>query len=255
MKPKFCSISRAASFARTARSGHSERFALEGQGVARFAEQLGEVLEAVGVPVRTDGAPNEVPDPVPFAQDTVARAWDAATARRLHAAFRSVDRVFARFATGFVGKSSPSHLFWGSFDLAITRFSGRTAPLHPGGIPALSDRVTREAYSHEVASAGFWLGGGGTGEDEITEAAFYAYGYPTPDGLSAQAVEPEPAYWHSELGEFVLSYADARAADDPDAMLTAFLESTYAAIADTGSWDRKALDIPTGRVGHPRPVT
>ncbi len=236
-------------------SGHSDRFPLEGQSVARFAEQLGESLEAVGVPVRTDGAPNEVPDPVPFARDTDARTWDAATARRLLTAFRGVDRVFARFATGFVGKSSPSHLFWGSFDLAITRFSGRTAPLHPGGIPALSDRVTREAYSHEVASAGFWLGGGGTGEDEITEAAFYAYGYPTPDGLSSQAVEPETTYWHAELGEFVLPYADVRAADDPDAALTAFLESTYAAIADTGSWDRKALDIPTGGVGRPRSVT
>lgn len=235
-------------------TGHSESFALEGQSVARFAEQLGAALAAVDVPIRTDGAPNEVPDPVPFAQDTQPRPWDGATARRLHAAFRSADRVFETFRTGFVGKSSPSHMFWGSFDLAVTRFSGRRAPLHPGGIPALSDRVTREAYSHEVASAGFWLGGGGTGENEITQAAFYAYGYPTPNGLADHAAEPADAYWHDELGEYVLPYAAVRAAKDPDALLLTFLQTSYAAIAEAAEWDRAALEIPTGRVGEPRTV-
>lgn len=153
------------------------------------------------------------------------------------------------FRTGFVGKSSPVHLFWGSFDLAVTRFSGREAPLHPGGFPNLPDEVTREAYSHEVASFGFWLGGGG-----VEEAAFYAYGYPTPEGLSEAAIAPDAAFWHSDLGEFVLPYSAVCTAQDADAVLLEFLESTYCVIASQAGWDRKALDIPAGRPGKPYDV-
>ncbi len=164
-------------------TGFADGFEVTGQTVQLFHEQLSELLTLAGVDTSVSGTPNEVEDAVPFAQDKRDRAWDGATVRRIHRAFADANRVFERFRTGFVGKSSPSHLFWGSFDLAVTRFSGRTAPLHPGGFPNLPDDVTREAYSHEVASAGFWLGGGG-----VDEAAFYAYGYPSPDGLKDAAV-------------------------------------------------------------------
>ncbi len=157
--------------------------------------------------------------------------------------------MFETFRTGFVGKSSPAHLFWGSFDLAVTRFSGREAPLHPGGIPNLPDRVTREAYSHEVASAGFWLGGNG-----VDEAAFYAYGYPSPQGLASRAIAPPAARWHPQLGEFVLPYAAVRAAADPEAALQAFLQSSYEAVAAEQGWDRGALEIPFGGFGRPYDV-
>ena len=227
-------------------TGFSDRIALTGQSVARLLEQLSDLLRRAGVQTDLSGAPNEVEDAVPFADDHRPRAWDADTVRRLHRAFADANRVFERFRTGFVGKSSPSHLFWGSFDLAVTRFSGREAPLHPGGFPNLPDRVTREAYSHEVASAGFWLGGGG-----VNEAAFYAYGYPTPDGLAEKIVRPDAAYWLADLGEFILPYAAVRASDDPEATLMAFLEDSYAAVAQLGGWDRSALEIPRGQFGRP----
>ena len=166
-------------------TGFSGSLEISGQSVAAFYEELVHLLERAGVTTDIDGAPNEVEDAVPFTDDTVQRSWDIAALSRIHRAFSDVNRVFEGFRTGFVGKSSPSHLFWGSFDLAVTRFSGREAPLHPGGFPNLSDDVTREAYSHEVASAGFWLGGGG-----IDEAAFYAYGYPSPEGPGTCGVSP-----------------------------------------------------------------
>lgn len=148
---------------------------------------------------------------------------------------------FTRFRTGFMGKASPVHLFWGSFDLAVTRFSGRRAPLHPGGIPALPDEVTREAYSHEVSSAGFWPGGGGT-----DFAAFYSYAYPAPADFADAKVMPDGAYFVPKLGEFLLPYDVVRQSADPEVALTAFSESTYLAAADLGHWDRMALDCPTG---------
>lgn len=222
---------------------------LTGQTVAEFHRELTDLLRRGGVETSIDGSPNEVDPAVPFAQDRRERHWDADVVRRLHAAFRSANQVFEHFRTGFVGKSSPSHLFWGSFDLALTRFSGREAPPHPGGIPNLPDAVTREAYSHEVASFGFWSGGGG-----VEEAAFYAYGYPTPDGLKDARVEPEAAYWHEQLGEFVLPYAAVRGAADPDAELLRFLQTSYAAVADLGQWDREALEVPLGLMGRPRNV-
>ncbi|WP_394268808.1 DUF5996 family protein [Qipengyuania sp.] len=229
--------------------GETARFPLSGLTVADLLEMLTDSLTTLGAQIRLSGAPNEVDDAVPFAEDHRPRPWDGGTVQRCHRAFADAARVLERFRTGFVGKSSPVHLFWGSFDLAVTRFSGRSAPLHRGGVPNLPDRVTREAYSHEVASAGFWLGGGG-----VEEAAFYAYGYPVPDRLAECDPGHPAAYWHDTLGEFVLPYAAVRAADEPEAALLDFLEATYIAVADAGDWDRAALEIPRGRVGRPYDV-
>ncbi|WP_420606322.1 DUF5996 family protein [Novosphingopyxis sp.] len=229
--------------------GATGRFAVAGKTVAGFQQALDAILGHCGIDADISGAPNEVAEAVPFARDERERPWNADAVRRLHGAFRSADRVFRAFRTGFLGKSSPSHLFWGSFDLAVTRFSGRRAPPHPGGFPNLDDRVTREAYSHELISAGFWPGGG-----DVGEAAFYAYAYPTPDGLAGGAIRPEPGRWSAELGEFILPYAAVREAVDPDDALLSFLQSSYAAAADLAGWDRAALDTPLGKVGKPRKV-
>ena len=226
---------------------------LAGQSVAALHGALTQALGDMGLPAPLHGAPNELPDVVPFAEDDRERAWDADAIRRAHAAFASADAVFNRFRAAYLGKSSPSHLFWGSFDLAVTRFSGRRAPPHPGGFPNLPDRVTREAYSHEVISAGFWLGGGG-----VDEAAFYAYAYPSPDGLKEGRVSPETAYWHGDLGEFVLPYADVAAADDPEDRLLTFLETTYEAAARLMDWpadrttQRAAIGSPTQSIPAPQ---
>lgn len=222
---------------------------LRGRSVADVHTRLAAALGEVGCPIQVSGAPNEVAEAVPFAEDYRARHWDDETARRIHRAFALANRAFESFRTGFVGKSSPSHLFWGSFDLAVSRFSGEKAALHPGGIPNLPDRITREAYSHEVASAGFWLGGNG-----VEEAAFYAYGYPSSAGLAARAIAPAQAYWHSQLGEFILPYAAVRAGTDPDGMVRAFLQSGYEAVAEEQGWNRAALEIPFGRQGRPYDV-
>ena len=168
------------------------------------------------------GWPNEVPDAVPFAEDTAERPYDAEAVERFHRALLRIVPVMERFRTGFLGKVSPVHLFWGSFDLAVTRFSGRQAPLHPGGFPGLPDAVTREAYSHEVSSAGFWPGGNG-----VEEAMFYAYAYPSPEGFSQRPVEPEAARWDEELGEFLLPYEAVQTAPDPEGALLRFLRTTY----------------------------
>jgi hypothetical protein len=157
--------------------------------------------------------------------------------------------VFSYFRTAFLGKASPVHFFWGSFDLAVTRFSGRRAPLHPGGVPHLSDAVVREAYSHEVSSAGFWPGGGG-----IDYPAFYSYAYPAPDGFAATLVHPSQAFFSSELGEFILPYDAVRTAADPEGTLLEFLNSTYAAAAEAGKWDRANLECNLGKIGQPRVV-
>ena len=158
------------------------------------------------------------------------------------------DRLFKYFRTGFLGKASPVHLFWGGFDLAATRFSGRRAPLHPGGIPGLSDRVTREAYSHEVSSAGFW-----PGSDAFPRAAFYSYAYPQPKGFDLAAV-PSGAYFDAAMGEFLLPYDVVRVSDDPDALVLEFLQATYAAAASLGRWDRESLECDLGVPNRPRPV-
>jgi hypothetical protein len=199
--------------------------------IAVVHRELSALLVRLGLPAPLHGAPNELPDPVPFAEDDRPREWDGDAARRLHGAFLQADRNFNAFRSLYCGKTSPSHLFWGSFDLAVTRFSGRRAPLHPGGVPHLPDAVTREAYSHEVISAGFWPGGGG-----FDQAAFYAYAYPTPAGLADAAVEPAAAFWQRDLGEFLLPYAQVRDAADPDAAVQAFLGSTFAQAAGLLDW-------------------
>ena len=194
-------------------------------------------------------APNEVPDPVPFPENQAPREYDGEAVQRFWRAMLEVDRVFKHFRTGYLGKVSPVHLFWGSFDLAVTRFSGRPAPRHPGGVPALPDDVTREAYSHEVSSAGFWGGGGGLGFP-----AFYSYAYPTPEGFSEQPVTPDEAYFDENLGEFLLPYDVVRTAENPDETLLGFLQSTYDAAAKRGDWDRDALECPLGVPRIPRAV-
>ena len=210
---------------------------LQPQTTAEFHARLMAALEALGLPVAIHGRPNEVAEAIPFREDRVHAAYDAEAANRFWRALVQVDRVFKAFRAGFIGKCSPVHFFWGSFDLAVTRFSGRAAPEHPGGFPNLPDWVTREAYSHEVSSAGFW-----PGSDAMPAPMFFSYAYPTPDGFAAAPVRPEAAAWSSDLGEFVLPYDAVREADSPDEALLAFLESTYAAAADTAGWDRAALE-------------
>jgi hypothetical protein len=192
--------------------------------------------------------PNEIPNAMPFTQDHAVRPYDAVHAQQFWRALIQADQIFKRFRTSFLGKSSPVHFFWGSFDLAVTRFSGRNAPLHPGGVPALPDAVTREAYSHEVSSAGFWPGGSGY------EAAFYSYAYPEPDGFRDRAIRPDAAFFHKDLREFILPYDAVWSAKDPERMLLDFLYSTYEAAAATGKWDRAALDCREGLACIPRIV-
>ena len=212
-------------------------FDLEPMPVAEFYARTLGVLDDLGLATRIHPVPNELEDATPFPEDTEHRSYDADAVSRFFGALTQVDRVFKRFRAGFQGKCSPVHFFWGSFDHAVTRFSGRTAPPHPGGFPNLPDWVTREAYSHEVSSAGFWPGG-----ETHPEPIFYSYAYPTPPGFAKQPVGPDAAVWVEELGEWVLPYEAVRTAPDPDAALLTFLEDTYAAAADTAGWDRAALD-------------
>jgi Family of unknown function (DUF5996) len=216
--------------------------------VADFHQAALAMLRTAGHDVRIHPSPNEVEPAIPFAEDRARRAYDPDSARRLHGALVAADRVLRLFRSGFLGKVSPVHFFWGSFDLAVTRFSGRLAPRHPGGIPNLPDAVTREAYSHEVSSAGFWPGGAGAPGGPF----FYSYAYPSPEGFGDSRVAPEAARFDSALGEFVLDYEAVRAAADPDSALLAFLDSTYRAAADLGRWDRAALECAPGRPGVPR---
>jgi hypothetical protein len=217
--------------------------------VAAFHQRFRTLVEKLGGTPEFDGRPNELPDPIPFRDDRQPRPYDADAVTRFFHALVASSRVLSRFRTGFTGKVSPVHLFWGSFDLAVTRFSGRAAPLHPGGIPNLPDEVTREAYSDEVSSAGFWPGGGGT-----DFPAFYCYAYPTPKGFGEAQVLPAGASFDSKLGEFLLPYDVVRTSVDPEAALMAFLESTYRAAADLGGWNRNALECAIGSPLRPRPL-
>lgn len=220
---------------------------LKAQSVAAFHAAVFAALDELGIQVTIHGRPSEVADPIPFREDTVHAAYDPEYAQRFWRVLLQTDRIFKHFRTGFLGKNSPVHFFWGSFDLAVTRFSGRLAPPHPGGVPALPDAVTREAYSHEVSSAGFWPGGG-----PVDYAAFYSYAYPTPEGFGARPVRPADAFFHAGAGEFILPYDAVRGAGDPDRTLFEFLQSTYDAAAETGGWDREALECAPGAVGKPR---
>jgi hypothetical protein len=223
---------------------------LRPMAVADFHAAVTGMLAEAGYKVRIGPRPNEVDPAVPFAEDRAPRAYDPDSARRLHLALLSADRVFRLFRSSFLGKVSPVHFFWGSFDLAVTRFSGRPAPRHPGGVPNLPDAVTREAYSHEVSSAGFWPGGAGAPGGPF----FYSYAYPTPEGFAEARAAPDAARFDAAFGEFILDYEAVRTADDPDATLLAFLDSTYVAAAELGGWDRSALDCAPGRPGVPRAV-
>jgi hypothetical protein len=227
--------------------GRLREFSLVPMSVAQFYAGVIVSLKDLGIEVRINPMPNEIPGAVPFTDDTVHKSYDAEYANRFWRVLLAADMVLAKFRSGFIGKSSPVHFFWGSFDLAVTRFSGRAAPRHPGGIPNLPDDVAQEAYSHEVSSAGFWPGGGGP----IEYPAFYSYAYPAPDGFAEAKVTPAEAFFSKELGEFVLPYDAVRGASDPGAALMEFLQSTYDAAANLAKWDRKALECA---LGEPRKV-
>ena len=221
----------------TASDGRSGGFALEPQTVASFYHRLMGELSRLDLAVRIVARPNEVPDPIPFPVDDVHREYDAGAVHRFWRMLVQAERVMLQFRARFIGKCSPIHLFWGAMDLAVTRFSGRVAPQHPGGIPNLPDRVTREAYSHEVSSCGFWAG-----TPPVDYPAFYAYAYPEPPGFPEARVRPEGAFYSAEFREFVLPYSRVRESPAPDDTLTEFLQSTYEAAADLGRWDRAALE-------------
>jgi hypothetical protein len=227
-----------------ARTGEGEvrKLALVPQSVAAFYRDLMATLASLNIEVPIWTMPVEVPDPIRFEEDELHRAYDAEYAQRFWRILVQVDRIFKQFSCSFVGKCSPVHFFWGSFDLAVTRFSGRRAPVHPGGSPLVADFVTREAYSHEVISCGFWPGSG-----VIQEPAFYAYAYPEPAGFREAPVQPAAAFYSPDLGEFILRYDDMRAAERPEEALLAFARSTYASAAELGGWARAELErFPAG---------
>jgi hypothetical protein len=227
--------------------GEFRQIMLKPMPVADFYADVCIALAELGIDIDITTMPCEIRDAVPFDQDVTHTAYDADAANRFWRVLLAAQDVMKRFRTAFLGKASPVHFFWGSFDLAVTRFSGRRAPPHPGGVPHLPNSVAREAYSHEVSSAGFWPGGGGP----VDYAAFYSYAYPAPEGFAAAKVQPAQAFFSQELGEFLLPYDAVRKARDGDAALMDFLQSTYVAAADLGKWDRKALECS---VGEPRKV-
>jgi hypothetical protein len=215
------------------------------RSVADFHREYLSLLRSLDVHAKIWPVPMEMPDALPFPEDVVHASYDADAAGRCFRALAQADRVLKEFRGRFLGKCSPVHFWWGGFDLSCTRFSGRRAPPHPGGIPHLPDRVTREAYSHECISAGWWPGGG-----PLREPAFYAYAYAEPAGLSDAAIRPREAYYHRELREFILPYEAVREVARPDEMLLDFLQSTYEAAADRLGWDREALERPPAAVGR-----
>jgi len=218
-------------------SGARCSFDLGPMSVAQFYKNLMRGLRELDIELRIWQIPVEIPGPVqPFSENETQASYDSEAVGRFWQVLLQAHRVFTEFRARFIGKVSPVHFFWGAFDLAVTRFSGQAAPKHPGGAPNCADWVMQEAYSHEVSSAGFWPGAG------LGEAAFYAYAYPEPEGFSEFTVRPEAAYYHKDLGEFILPYEAVRTADEPDAVLLEFLQSTYAAAADLAGWDRKQLE-------------
>jgi len=229
--------------------GHARQVVLKPMPVAEFYALYRHALSELGIAVEIDPKPNEVLSPIPFAEDTTHASYDPEYANRHWRVLLRANEVFQYFRTAFLGKASPVHFFWGSFDLAVTRYSGRRAPLHPGGIPNLSDAVTRESYSHEESSAGFWPGGSG-----VDYPAFYSYAYPAPQGFGAAKVKPQAAFFHKELGEFILPYDAVRSSADPRKTLLDFLQSTYEAAANLGKWDRASLECDFGEPGKPRVV-
>jgi Family of unknown function (DUF5996) len=217
--------------------GEVRTVALESRTVASFYAETMDALADLHVAVPILARPVEVEVAIPFAEDDQHHSYDPAAGNRFWIGLVQAHRVMTKFRGRFIGKASPVHFFWGGPDLAVTRFSGRTAPKHPGGVPNCADWVQELAYSHEVSSCGFWPGGGG-------EGMFYSYAYPEPPGFAARPVQPEAAYYDTTFREFLLPYATVRRADDPDSTLMAFFQSTYEAAADLGDWPRAALEAP-----------
>ena len=215
--------------------GSREEVPLNAGSVAALHKRLVAILDQHGLPSDFNGKPNEIENAIPFADDSARREYDRDSAERFREALAAMLPAFARFRAGFTGKASPVHFWWGSFDLAVSRFSGRDAPKHPGGVPGLPDRITREAYSDEVSSAGFWAGGA-----VAAEPFFYSYIYPEPDGYRAGS--PAHGRFDETYGEFVLPYAEVRASSDPERMLSEFFQSTYDLAANLANWDRAAIE-------------
>lgn len=221
----------------TCSSGNTEKVELYPRTVASFYTELFEKLKLLKIDAVIYAKPNEVDPAIPFKEDEVHKSYDKEQITLFFKALLNINAIFTRFRANFSGKCSPVHFFWGAFDLAVTRFSGKRAPLHPGGAPNMPDNVMQEAYSHEVSSCGFW-----PGSEQFPHPAFYAYCYPTPADFGQQPVKPAAAFYSTEMGEFFLKYDDVRLAENPEIALSAFLESTYIAAANTGHWDRKNLE-------------
>jgi hypothetical protein len=218
-------------------TGEQRSFSLQHISVADFYRLLFAQLDELNIHVQIKPIPVELPDPIPFQQDTQHATYDVEQVVAFHQALLCIQDVFMKFRTGFKGKSSPIHFFWGSFDLAYSRFCGRRAPKHPGGIPHMPDSVAQEAYSHEVASSGFW-----TGNDMLPSPSFYAYIYPEPEGYKDAVIQPKEAYYHKDMREFILPYDAVQQSADPEATLLSFLNSTYISCTSLAEWDRSALE-------------
>jgi hypothetical protein len=219
--------------------GGTGAFPLEPQSVATFYARFMEALRRLDIHVSINVLPSEIPDAIPLDRDEIHHTYDQGFATRFWQILVQADRVFRVFRARFLGKCSPVHFFWGAADLAVTRFSGKRAPQHPGGIPNLPDWVAREAYSHEVSSCGFWSGGGA-----IPYPAFYSYSYPEPSGFSEAPIRPTAAFYSNDLKEFILPYDSVRQSESPDGTLLNFLQTTYEAAADLGRWNRRELEMP-----------
>ncbi len=219
--------------------GASQTVELMPRSVADFYQAVMAALKEIDIEVRIWTMPQEIANPIPFERDNEHATYDPESSQRFWQVLVQTDRILSTFRSNFIGKSSPVHFFWGSFDLAITRFSGRTAPQHPGGVAGMADWVTREAYSHEVSSCGFWAG-----DKAVTEAVFYAYAYPEPSAFQTYPIQPQEAFYNAQMREFILPYETVRQAADPEAMLLTFLESTYEAAANLAHWDRELLERP-----------
>jgi hypothetical protein len=219
-------------------TGQSRNLALGNMSVAEFYKKVMHALADLGIKVEIYNVPCELENPIPFDEDQTHKTYNPEQVAAFHQALLQAQKVMQLFRAEFIGKCSPVHFFWGSFDLAVSRFSGRTAPKHPGGVPGLPDWIAQEAYSHEVSSCGFW-----PGSEALPEAAFYSYIYPEPEGYRTTKIKPAAAYFHETLGEFVLPYEAVRSAENPEATLLEFLHSTYEAAASLAKWDREALEV------------
>ena len=219
-------------------SGRNESMGLYPRTVASFYKELFQKLEEMGIEASIHSSPNEIESSIPFEQDEEHESYDPEKIKAFWLALVNIDKVFNKFRAKFSGKCSPVHFFWGAFDLAVTRFSGRPAPKHPGGAPNMPDNIMQEAYSHEVSSCGFW-----PGSEQSPNPAFYSYCYPTPTSFGERPVDPEESFYSTEMGEFFLPYDVVSQSSDPERMLMRFLQSTYEAAAVTGNWDRKSLEF------------